>query len=136
MAEKAEYSSNEPQPPHTTYEHYSGSHPIPTVQGYFQGLKERDAAEDAVKDNKNPPQSREQPGISTADLQTEDEGLHKSTGKEAQSGKTDKDIKGRTKVFDPVTGNREVEIQDASKGFLKQAGDPKVVPTGIFDFKI
>lgn len=128
MAEKAEYSSNEPQPPHTVHEHYSGSHPVPTVRGYLQSLKERDAAEDAARDNQNLPQSHEDPGTSATVLQTKAEGLHKSTAKE--------NIKGRRKVFDPVTGNREVEIEDVSKDFLKQAGDPKVggiVPARVFD---
>lgn len=134
MAEKAGYSSNEPQPPHTAYEHYSGSHSVPTVQGYLRGLKERDAAEDSAKKN---PQPHEESGISVTDLQMKEEGPHQ--GKDDQCKKVEENIEGRRKVFDPVTGNREVEIEDASKDFLKQAGDPKVggiSPAGVLDIII
>ncbi|KAF8421574.1 hypothetical protein EV426DRAFT_718555 [Tirmania nivea] len=121
------YDGDEPQPPHTTYEHYSGSHPIPTVQNYVKGLKERRAVEGQEAANQvTQPQKPE--GIAPTELQVQEGNLDES--REKRRKELGKDKKGeageRRKVYDPVTGNRQVEIEDASKNFMKASGDPKL----------
>lgn len=121
------FDGSEPQPPHTTYENYSGSHPIPTVQNYVKGLKERKVA-DELGTGSQIPQSQKPEGIAPTELQVQDGNLDESTEKKKKElGSGDQmDNGGTRKVYDPVTGNREVEIEDASKAFMKEAGDPKL----------
>ena len=67
-------------------------------------------------------------GIAPTELQVQEGNLDESRerrGKGLGKGSTGT-AGGRRKVYDPVTGNREVEIEDASKSFLKASRDPKV----------
>jgi len=118
------YDCGEPQPPHITYENYSGSHPIPTVQNYVKGLKARRAVEEQGAVNQ-PPKPE---GIASTELQVQEGSLEESREKRRKElgGYNTGRAGGRRKVYDPVTGNREVEIEDASKSFMKASGDPKV----------
>lgn len=129
MAEGAgrAFGNDEPQPPHTTYENYSGSHPIPTVQNYVKGLKERRAAEENTGKDQDP-QTQHETGIAATELQVQEGNLDESreNKKKAEGKGRKEDLGGSRKVYDPVTGNREVVIEDASKEYLQQAGDPKV----------
>jgi len=124
------FDHNEPYPPHTSYENYSGSHPIPTVQNYVKGMKERKAAEGAGGTDA---ELHKEQGIAPTDLQIQEGNLDESREqRKAELGKSKKSGEdgGRRKVFDPVTGGRDVEIEDASKEFLKESKDPKLtVPT-------
>ncbi|RPB19629.1 hypothetical protein L211DRAFT_871183 [Terfezia boudieri ATCC MYA-4762] len=124
---RSTYDCGEPQPPHTTYENYSGSHPIPTVQNYLKGLKERRAAEEQGAANEvTQPQKAE--GIAQTELQVQEGNLDESREKRRKELGKNKagPAGGRRKVYDPVTGNREVEIEDASKSFMKASEDSKL----------
>jgi len=73
-------------------------------------------------------QPKKPEGIAPTELQVQEGSLDESREKRRKElGKDNTGAAGgRRKVYDPVTGNREVEIEDASKSFMEASGDPKV----------